>query len=261
MFYTQFTVPWQALNSVMSRDVHQRNLLLTSRQMVGAVATSAVGLFVVPVVSRFEDVRHGWLAAAGIVAFLCVACGWCAAWSARRMDYQGSIPTPKQTHIREQLGQLAQNKAVVCAGLLLGVVNLSISINAAISMYYLEYIVGNVELLTVISVVKIAVTLLTIPVLPFLLRRFGKLPMLAFGMALQGLSAVWLAVLRENASPMEVILMSTITTLGLSYANTCCFSLIPDCTDYTELHFGSAQAGLINATGTFTRQFFGASPP
>src|SRR5699024_2853364 len=114
---------------------------------------------VVPVVSRFEDVRHGWLAAAGIVAFLCVSCGWCAAWSARRMDYQGSIPTPKQTHIREQLGQLAQNKAVVCAGLLLGVVNLSISINAAISMYYLEYIVGNVELLTVISVVKIAVTL------------------------------------------------------------------------------------------------------
>ena len=258
VFYTQFTVPWQALNSVMSRDVHQRNLLLTSRQLVGAVATSAVGLFVVPVVSRFEDVRHGWLAAAGIVAFLCVACGWCAAWSARRMDYQGSIPTPKQTHIREQLGQLAQNKAVVCAGLLLGVVNLSISINAAISMYYLEYIVGNVELLTVISVVKIAVTLLTIPVLPFLLRRFGKLPMLAFGMALQGLSAVWLTVLRENASPMEVILMSTITTLGLSYANTCCFSLIPDCTDYTELHFGSAQAGLINATGTFTRQFFGA---
>ena len=258
VFYTQFTVPWQALNSVMSRDVHQRNLLLTSRQLVGAVATSAVGLFVVPVVSRFEDVRHGWLAAAGIVAFLCVACGWCAAWSARRMDYQGSIPTPKQTHIREQLGQLAQNKAVVCAGLLLGVVNLSISINAAISMYYLEYIVGNVELLTVISVVKIAVTLLTIPVLPFLLRRFGKLPMLAFGMALQGLSAVWLAILRENASAMEVILMSTITTLGLSYANTCCFSLIPDCTDYTELHFGSAQAGLINATGTFTRQFFGA---
>ena len=38
------------------------------------------------------------------------------------MDYQGSIPTPKQIHLRDQLLQLAQNKAVLCAGLLLGVV-------------------------------------------------------------------------------------------------------------------------------------------
>ena len=174
------------------------------------------------------------------------------------MDYQGSIPTPKQIHLRDQLLQLAQNKAVLCAGLLLGVVNLGISINAAVSMYYLKYIVGNVDLLTVISLIKIILTLLVIPVLPFLLRRFGKLNMLLFGMVLQGLSAVALAILREGATPMQVIIMSTITTLGLTYANTCCFALIPDCTDYTELHFGSAQAGLINATGTFMRQFFGA---
>ena len=258
VFYTQFTVPWQALNSVMSRDVHQRNLLPTSRQLVGALATSAVGLFVVPVVSRTQDVRRGWLSSAAIVALLCVVCGCCAAWSARRMDYQGSIPTPKQIHIREQLGQLARNKAVLCAGLLLGIVNLGISINAAVSMYYLEYIVEDVDLLTVISLIKILVTLLAIPALPALLRRFGKLETLAFGMVLQGLSAVCLAILRENASSLQVIVMSTVTTLGLTYANTCCFALIPDCTDYTELHFGSTQAGLINATGTFMRQFFGA---
>lgn len=59
VFYTQFTVPWQALNSVMSQDVHQRNLLLTSRQLVGAVATSAVGLLAVPVVSRFSSAQAG----------------------------------------------------------------------------------------------------------------------------------------------------------------------------------------------------------
>lgn len=258
IFYTQFTVPWQALNSVMTHDVHQRNLLLTSRQLVGAVATSAVGLFAVPVVSLFPDARIGWLTTAGIVALLCVIFACCAAWSARRMDYPGAIPTPKQLNLGEQLRQLAKNRAVICAGLLLGVVNLGISINAAVSMYYLKYIVKNVDLLTVISLIKILSTLLIIPALPALLRRFGKLPMLAFGMIVQAISAVCLAILRENASAAQVIVMSTVTTLGLTYANTCCFALIPDCTDYTELHFGSTQAGLINATGTFMRQFFGA---
>lgn len=31
VFYTQFTVPWQALNSAMTRDPQERNLMLTCR--------------------------------------------------------------------------------------------------------------------------------------------------------------------------------------------------------------------------------------
>lgn len=258
VFYTQFTVPWQALNSVMSRDVHQRNLLLTSRQLVGAVATSAVGLLAVPVVSRFSSAQTGWLAAAGLVALLCVLCALCAAWSARRMDYRDAIPTPPSLDLPTQLRQLSRNRAVICAGLLLGVVNLGISVNAAVSMYYLKYIVGDVDLLGNISVVKILSTLLTIPLLPALMRRLGKLPLLAAGMVLQALSALWLAFLGAQATHAQVIAMSTVTALGLTCSNTCCFALIPDCTDYTQLHFGSAQAGFINATGTFMRKLCGA---
>ena len=52
--------------------------------------------------------------------------------------------------------------------------------------------------------------------------------------------------------------MSTITAIGLTCANTCCFSLIPDCTDYTEVHYGNAHAGFINSVSTFVRKFFGA---
>lgn len=258
VFYTQFTIPWQALNSVMSRDPYQRNLLLASRQLVGAFATSAVGLFTIPVVSSFDDVRTGWIAAAGIVAFLCVSSALIASQSARRMDYHNSIPTKKQASFRELKQLLFHNKAVLCTGLLLGLVNMGIAFNAAISIYYLKYVVNNVNLLAPLSVIKILLTLLAMPFMPALMRRFGKLRILGVSMLLQTVSALMLLFLREQAGAFMVIVMSTVTFLGLTCANTCCFSLIPDCTDYTEAHYGNAHAGFINSVSTFVRKFFGA---
>ena len=70
--------------------------------------------------------------------------------------------------------------------------------------------------------------------------------------------ALVLLVLRENASIPQVVFISLLTTTGLTFANICCFALLPDCTDYTRLHFGSAQAGLINATSTFMRKLCGS---
>lgn len=77
-------------------------------------------------------------------------------------------------------------------------------------------------------------------------------------MLLQALGALVLLVLRENASIPQVVFISLLTTTGLTFANICCFALLPDCTDYTRLHFGSAQAGLINATSTFMRKLCGS---
>ncbi|MCI8639176.1 MAG: MFS transporter [Coprococcus sp.] len=258
VFYTEFTIPWQALNSVMSRDPHQRNLLLTSRQIVGAFATSAVGLFTVPVVSHFTSVRIGWFAAAAIVASLCVFSAFIASNSARRTDYYNSIPTKKQATFQELAHLLFCNKAVLCTGLLLGFVYMGISFNATISMYYLKYVVKNVGLLAPISVIKIIVTFIAMPFMPYLLKRFGKLRIICLSMLLQAGSALVLLILRENAGTIMVMFMSTVTTLGLTCANTGCFSLIPDCTDYTEIHFGNAHAGFINSVSTFVRKFFGA---
>lgn len=258
VFYTEFTIPWQALNSVMSKDSHQRNLLLTSRQIVGAFATSAVGLFTIPVVSLFENPRHGWFAAASIVAFLCVSSAFIAAGSARRMDYYNSIPTKKQATFKELAQLLTKNRAVLCTGLLLGLVYMGISFNAAISIYYLKYVVHNVNLLTPVSVIKIIITFIAMPFMPYFLKKLGKLRVICLSMFLQAATALMLFILRENANVGMVIFMSTVTTLGLTCANTGCFSLIPDCTDYTETHFGNAHAGFINSVSTFIRKFFGA---
>lgn len=94
VFYTQFTVPWQALNSVMSTDPDQRNLLLTSRQLVGFVAGSVVGIITMPIVGAFADPRTGYLVATAVVSIICIVTGMISAHGARKKDYHNSIPTP-----------------------------------------------------------------------------------------------------------------------------------------------------------------------
>lgn len=258
VFFTQFTVPWQALNSVLSGDAHERNLLLTSRQLSGAVATSAVGLFTIPVITHFKRASTGWFCSAVIVAVICVVTAFLAAGAAKKKDYYMSIATPPKVSWRRQLHVVMKNPAVICNSLMLGMVNLGISINATISLYYIKYVVGNLSVLAVISAIQICVNLILVPFLPALMKRFGKLPLLRASMLVQFLSAMLLLIFREHAAFWQVIIMSLLTTSGLTFSNICCFAMIPDCTDYTELHFGCAQAGFINASSTFVRKFCGS---
>ena len=117
-FYTQFTVPWQALNSVMTHDPQERNLMLTCRQYGGFIAGAAVGIITMPLVQHFADPKTGWLVSAGIVCVTMVITGLLSAHGARRVDYYNSLPTPEPLHIRGQLGIIFKNRAVICAALM-----------------------------------------------------------------------------------------------------------------------------------------------
>jgi len=259
VFFTQFTVPWQAMNSIISTNTHQRNKLLVSRQVIGAVATSLVGLTTAPLVTHFSDVRTGWLCAAGVVVLVVMISALCTISAVGRWDQsQNKEEQREKGNLLLHLKQLTKNKAVLIASLLLGVVNFAIATNAGISMYYLRYVVGNVKILALMSAIQILVTLVLVPFLPQLLRRFGKIPVLRVSAAIQAAAALLLMVLREHATIVQVLAIGLLSTTGMTFANVCCFALIPDCTDYTQLHFGSAQAGFINAVSTFVRKLCGS---
>ena len=259
VFFTQFTVPWQALNSVMSTNAHQRNLLLVSRQLIGAVATSMVGLLTMPIVSRFAEEQTGWLCAAGCIAALIICSALCTIAAAKKTDvYTPDLPKSDTQNFLTKVLFVRKNKAVVFASLLLGVVNFAITVNSGISMYYFRCVVGNRGLIAVVSAIQIFVSILLVPFLPLLLRRYGKIPVLKASMMLQAVPAVLLIYWREKASVAMVIFISLLSTTGLTFSNICCFSLLPDCTDYTALHFGSSQAGFVNAIGTFVRKLCGS---
>lgn len=255
VFYTQFTVPWQALNSAMTRDPQERNLMLTCRQYGGFIAGAVVGVITIPIVQKSADPRTGWLISVGIVCITMIITGLCAANGAKRVDYYNSLPTPEKIHFKSQLGLVIHNRAVICAALLLGAVTLVNTMSSALSLYYLRCVVENMGLKAVFSLVSLGISLVVIPMMPAMLKKFGKIKTVFIGMAVILLQSIWLLVRRESATDLEVIGMGFVGSLGFVFANVAVLAMIPDCTDYTEWKFGTAQAGFINATITFMKKF------
>ena len=255
VFYTQFTVPWQALNSAMTRDPQERNLMLTCRQYGGFIAGAVVGVITIPIVQKSADPRTGWLISVGIVCVTMIITGLCAANGAKRVDYYNSLPTPEKIHFKSQIGLVIHNRAVICAALLLGAVTLVNTMSSALSLYYLRCVVENMGLKAVFSLVSLGISLVVIPMMPAMLRKFGKIKTVFIGMFVILLQSIWLLVRREFATDLEVIGMRFVGSLGFVFANVAVLAMIPDCTDYTEWKFGTAQAGFINATITFMKKF------
>lgn len=255
VFYTQFAVPWQALNSAMTRDPQERNLMLTCRQYGGFIAGAVVGVITIPIVQKSADPRTGWLISVGIVCVTMIITGLCAANGAKRVDYYNSLPTPEKIHFKSQIGLVIHNRAVICAALLLGAVTLVNTMSSALSLYYLRCVVENMGLKAVFSLVSLGISLVVIPMMPAMLRKFGKIKTVFIGMFVILLQSIWLLVRREFATDLEVIGMGFVGSLGFVFANVAVLAMIPDCTDYTEWKFGTAQAGFINATITFMKKF------
>lgn len=255
VFYTQFTVPWQALNSAMTRDPQERNLMLTCRQYGGFIAGAVVGVITIPIVQKSADPRTGWLISVGIVCVTMIITGLCAANGAKRVDYYNSLPTPEKIHFKSQIGLVIHNRAVICAALLLGAVTLVNTMSSALSLYYLRCVVENMGLKAVFSLVSLGISLVVIPMMPAMLRKLGKIKTVFIGMFVILLQSIWLLVRREYATDLEVIGMGFVGSLGFVFANVAVLAMIPDCTDYTEWKFGTAQAGFINATITFMKKF------
>lgn len=255
VFYTQFTVPWQALNSAMTRDPQEWNLMLTCRQYGGFIAGAVVGVITIPIVQKSADPRTGWLISVGIVCVTMIITGLCAANGAKRVDYYNSLPTPEKIHFKSQIGLVIHNRAVICAALLLGAVTLVNTMSSALSLYYLRCVVENMGLKAVFSLVSLGISLVVIPMMPAMLRKFGKIKTVFIGMFVILLQSIWLLVRREFATDLEVIGMGFVGSLGFVFANVAVLAMIPDCTDYTEWKFGTAQAGFINATITFMKKF------
>ena len=208
VFYTQFTVPWQALNSAMTRDPQERNLMLTCRQYGGFIAGAVVGIITMPIVERSANPKTGWLISVGIVCIVMVITGLCAANGAKRVDYYNSLPTPEKVHLKRQLHLITKNRAVICAALLLGTVTLVNTTSSAISLYYLRCVVENVALKSIFSIVSLLISLIFIPMMPAVLKKVGKIKTVLYGMALIVLPAIWLMIRRESMSDLKVVASS-----------------------------------------------------
>ena len=261
VFFTQFVVSLQALNTVISPSSAQRNTLLSARLFAGSISGAVVSIITVSVVAKVNaatGVNAGYPVVATFVGIVTIACGFLCAAGVKKKDYAGSLPTPPPLRFKEQLNLIFKNKAMIFICLAFGMIALNYALANAVTVYYLRLVVNDLSVLATLSMIYLVMSLVTIPLIPTLIKKFHKVPLTMIGVAITILPSFALYILGTKATSLEVIVITLVGLFGFTIANMTCLAIIPDVVDYTEYHFGSVQAGFISAIANFFRKFFSA---
>lgn len=252
--FTACCVPWQASMSILSKDYHDRNLLLTVRSLSGAVMNAVIGAILMQSVEKLGGGATGWqrfVICAWIVGLPCV---YVCQRGMKRVDYQGSLATPEKRPFLKQWSRVLKNKPVVCVCCAIGLASLAQSLAGNGAMYYYEYVLQDTGVLAVTSVYSFPIAVGSALLLPFVLKRIDKRYLMVIAFAISMVRPVALILIGSNLSVGAATWLVVISRVGTVLFNNAIYAWVPECVDFTRLRDGVGSIGLISASVTFMQK-------
>ena len=252
--FTMCCVPWQAMSSVLTRDYKARNLLLTVRLTAGALTGTVIGAALLRGVERLGGGAAGWQRFILLVWCIGLPAAFICQRGMRFVDYPGSIPTPPRRTVFHHMLQLAKNRPVVCVCAAISLSSLTQTINNVSSMYYYEYVLGDTSVLELTAIYSLPISLACNFAIPFVLERMDKRHLLlaAYCISLVKPVAIW--IFGASLSVRAALGLIVFSYIGASLYGASIFSWVPECVDWTSLHHGAGEAGIISAFVTFAQK-------
>ena len=187
LIYSLVNIPYGSLASAITQSVHERAKLVAARAfgagIGGVVLTFVVGNFISDLrgqkalIQGPEDLIAYQAAVQGVftkvtLAFIVIGsiAFFFTAWACR----EAVVRTQPRISIKETFGTLSSNKplAYLCGSsffYLIGVFAVG-----GTTAFYAQYVLGNIGLVGIITLVNTGITLLITPFIPKIIDRFGK---------------------------------------------------------------------------------------
>ena len=266
LVYSLVNIPYGSLASAITQSVHERAKLVAARAfgagIGGVILTFVVGSFISDLrgqkalIEGPEDLVAYQAAVQGVftkvtLAFIVVGslAFFFTAWACR----EAVVRTQPRISIKETFGTLRSNKplAYLCGSsffYLIGVFAVGGS-----TAFYAQYVLGNIGLVGVITLVNTGITLVVTPFIPKIIDRFGKKNVFQFCGVFTVVGGVGLFFAPANMFWL-VLLTLAIKGVGASLINTVMFGLEADTVEYGEWMTGKRSEGATYALFSFTRK-------
>lgn len=266
LVYSLVNIPYGSLASAVTQSVHERAKLVAARAfgagIGGVVLTFIVGGFISDLrgqkalIKGPEDLAAYQAAVQGVftkvtLAFIVVGtlAFWFTAWACR----ERVIRTQPRISIRETIGTLKTNAplAYLCASSFFYLIGLFAV--GGTTAYYAQYVLGNIGLVGLITLVNTGITLLVTPFIPKIIDMFGKKRVFQYCGLFTIVGGVGLFLAPANMFWL-VLLTLAIKGIGASLINTVMFGLEADTVEYGEWKTGRRSEGATYALFSFTRK-------
>lgn len=199
---------------------------------------AAISILMPALVAMLGDKDRGWTLIAvvlGIPGIILSILKFLLIKEQPLLDEQGNVIKEKKATMKQMFDHITHNKyALICVALWM-FFQFGINLNLLVQTYYYTYNLGNLTLLSLISMTSIVTPLITL-VIPGLQSKFGKAKVIKIGLVVNLITCIVRAVFPTNIIMLILAnIFISVSSLPLMYF----FNLfLMDCMDYGEWKLG-----------------------
>ncbi|MCG7378758.1 MFS transporter [Paenibacillus sp. ACRSA] len=247
IIYSTINIPYGVLSSLMTQDPYQRSVLNIVRMIMALLGIVIVANFTMPLVNAFGGQKGGWTIAFtifGIVGSILFV----ITFLLTRERVTPSV-VDKPIPLKRGLPALFRNKYWVMVLMLNTFFYGSQAATQGINIYYAQYVLGDGNLVGLLTIVQLAPMLLILLMLAPLIKRFGKRNVAMIGIVITAIGALIPVI--EPTNLMIVVISTIVKAIGMAPVMGTIFAFMADTVDYGEWKTGMRTEGLIFSASSF----------
>lgn len=248
IFFTANNIAYGSLLALITRDTWQRGVLSVFRKGLSTCGSLTVGVFTLPMVAAFGNSHTAWVIVFAIFGFFTALCLLLTgAWTRERIK-----PVNKENRnnirAREVIRSIIGNRYWLMIFFYLLITFTSLTALSTVSVYYSRYILQDISLMSWISLAQYTPGLITLLVIPWLIRRLGKRNLALLGLTV--CSVAYLLPLLDRTNSLYIILATAVRSVGFCGIGATMFAFLADTIDYGEWKTGLRIEGILFSAGT-----------
>lgn len=249
--YTVVNLAYSTLITLMSPDQDERNSLSSVRMFFSFLAVLVINSFTSNLVAQLGGGQEGFSKLAiiyGAIAFVCLVITGLVSkeYVSEKAD---DISVAEKVPVKETAKLLFTNKYTYLCGLAFIFNWMHLTLNGAASVYYARDVLGNIGMMSALSICGMLPSMILLAVVPKAAYKFGKQRALIFGAAM---IVIGFLLPTLQATNVPVVLAGCVFKgIGLAFVNALLFASVADLCDYIQMTSGKQIAGITNSVISF----------
>lgn len=248
IFFTANNIAYGSLLALITRDVYQRGILSVFRKGLSTCGSLTVGVFTLPMVAALGDTQTSWMIIFAIFGFFTAVCLLITGSFTR--ERIKPINKDNRNNIRMNIvaASIMKNRYWLMIFFYLMITFTILTALSSTSVYYSRYILKDVSLMSWISVAQYTPGLVTLLVIPYLIKRLGKRNLALLGLTI--CSVAYLIPLIDKTNSLFIIFATVVRSIGFCGIGATMFAFLADTIDYGEWKTGLRIEGILFSAGT-----------
>lgn len=227
--FSSIAIPYGTLNSLVTRDQHQREKFNVFRMFEAQIGVLIVTNLTMPMVKAFGNKQSSWVATYAILSAISVILLLIVFKTQRERVHEAAKVT---IPLKQSLKAIAHNDCWWIATIFFIIYSIGYALNQGTTIYYAKYILHNNSLVGILTIAYLAPVLVCFLFMTPILKKYGKTKSMFVGSIISIVG--YLFTLIDPSSFAIVMIAQIIKGIGQAPLLGSVWAMFPDTIEYGE---------------------------